>query len=184
MNHTFKKIIFLEGLPNVGKTTIVNYIKSNYKNIIISDEIMSKKILNHFFIINQYDYFKNDNMKFYRQPEKNSNILLIDRGYISTYCYNIVKSLIQNNYKNFKILKKIGNKFKIFQHENVEVIYLKSYRYLLPYCDINDPYGNKDNQKLLQEISLFICKKYVKNLKIYNYNYLSDFKEIINEIIN
>ena len=24
----------------------------------------------------------------------------------------------------------------------------------------------------------------VKNLKIYNYNYLSDFKEIINEIIN
>lgn len=179
----FKKIVFLEGLPNVGKTSIANYIKINFKNILVSDEIINPKILNNSSSITQNDYLENDIMKFNRST-CNNDILLVDRGFISTYCYNIAKSIIQEDYSNIDVIKKINKMFNCYNQDNVIVLYLKSENISLPYVDDFDPYGSVDNQKFLQELTLFVCNKYVKNLRIIDYNYLNNFEEVIHEIIN
>ena len=54
-----KKIVFLEGLPGVGKTTIINYLKDNYK-VNVVDEIINTTACN-----NRTEFFlKNDDLKY------------------------------------------------------------------------------------------------------------------------
>ena len=44
-----KKIIFLEGLPTVGKTYLINEIKKrNYKNVFTVEELINPEIDNPF----------------------------------------------------------------------------------------------------------------------------------------
>jgi hypothetical protein len=183
----FKKIVFLEGLPGIGKSYLVDFVNKNYSNVLVSDEIMNKKILLN---INQdqNQYIINDELKFFRECHDGKTILLIDRGFISTYSYNITNSIINNfqNYKSLKIVQSYFNKIKyIYQENNVEVLFLISKsKYKLPYQDQNNPYGSVTNQDLLQSVSLYLCKKYVKNFKIIFYDYEDNFNEVIYEIVN
>ena len=90
-----KKIIFIEGLPTVGKTYLVNEIrKKNLQNVYVVDELINPDIKNA-FIDSEDKFLKNDEMKVNKY---NDGIIIIDRGPISTLVYNQVLHLIDNNY--------------------------------------------------------------------------------------
>lgn len=174
-----RKITFLEGLPGVGKTTIVNILKENY-NLLICNEIENSKIIDK---INddQSLYMKNDEIKINKYQQGN---IVIDRGLISTMAYNIAKKQIDKTYNNEKVLNWFEKNKDIYNQDFVSVIYLKRKDYKIPYNDIYDPYGSLNNQKLLEEVTIDLCNKYVRKLKIINYQYETDLEMIINEIIN
>ena len=90
-----KKLVFLEGLPNVGKTTILNFIKDmNLENVHIVNEIENKEILND---VNgdQKQYIKNDEMKLNKYKR---GIIVFDRGPVSTLAYNIACEKLNKNF--------------------------------------------------------------------------------------
>ena len=90
-----KKIIFIEGLPTVGKTYLVNEIrKRNLRNVYVVDEIINPDIKNA-FIDSEDKFLKNDEMKVNKYDD---GIIIIDRGPISTLVYNQVLHLIDNKY--------------------------------------------------------------------------------------
>ena len=75
-----KKIVFLEGLPGVGKTTLINKIKkSNISNIHAVDEIIVD--LKEKTPVNQNIFIINDNKKINLYK---SGTIVIDIGPIST----------------------------------------------------------------------------------------------------
>ena len=62
-NYFMKKIIFIEGLPTVGKTYLVNEIrKKNMQNVYVVDELINPDI-NNAFIDSEDKFLKNDEMK-------------------------------------------------------------------------------------------------------------------------
>lgn len=178
-----KKIVFLEGLPGVGKTTIIKKIKElNLKNVNAVDEIINPDILNSINSQNQNPYIVNDNMKINQFSE---GLVLIDRGPISTFSYNIVKSHLNSDFSSEDVSKWFYFiKNNIYQSDN-QVIYLKNATgdYYIPYQDDKDPYGSIENQKLLEQIVLDLLQKYVKNYKIIEYG-KEDMERLIYEIID
>ena len=177
-----KKIIFLEGLPGVGKTTMVNAIKKLEQNDLNTvDEITNDDN----FVIGDLDqsfFMRNDEMKI----NKYSNgTVIIDRGFISTLSYNQTKEIINHNHSCKDIRDWFEKNKDIYLSDNVYVYYLtnKQSRFHIPYINEEDPYGSVENQKLLESISLFNINKYVKNYKIIEY-YQENMEEVIDEIIN
>lgn len=174
-----KKIIFLEGLPNVGKTTIINHIrKLSLPNIYVVDEIINKDISQN----RTNFYLLNDELKINKY---NSGTIIVDRGIISTISYEQTKKIINTNYNDEKTIKWFNSVKAFYNDNNVKVIYLKRLKenYVLPYDDVTDPYGSTNNQKLLEAISLYNLKKYVKNYEIKEYEF-SKLEEVVYEIIN
>ena len=179
-----KKIVFLEGLPAVGKTTI----KDEFKNIdgfCAVDEIINSSI----FVCDnctQNDFMENDNMKVLSTSCEKTAI--VDRGPISTLAYNYTRHIIDPTF-DFDI-KEVEQWFSSFenllQSKSVVVYFLTTNGkdYYLPYENNLDPYGSVENQKLLEAITLFVCKKYCKNLVVKEYHKFNDMGELISEIIN
>lgn len=176
-----KKIIFLEGLPGVGKTTIIKNIESRQlPGVYTMDEIVEPNIKNNVNSSNQNFYINNDNLKINKYKE---GIIIIDRGPISTLAYNIVKSKLNNDFSSEEV-ELWFDKIKNIYNENTRVIFLNNTDgYYIPYEDNKDPYGSIENQKMLQEITLDIIRKYVKDYKIKDYK-KEDMERFINEIIN
>ena len=88
-----KKMVFLEGLPGVGKTTIVNEIeKLNLPDVFTVNEIIKENIIN-LTPQDQTDYILNDEMKIQKHCK---GLIVIDRGPISTLSYNQTRRLIDN----------------------------------------------------------------------------------------
>lgn len=171
-----KKIIFIEGLPGVGKTTILNNLKKHGVNVV--EEVINKQEMTD---RTKY-YLKNDELKINLYDE---GLIVIDRGLLSTLSYEQTKSIINENYDDSTALDWFNAYKNIYDKENVFVLYLKREKenYYLPYKDVKDPYGTIENQKLLESISLFNLIKYSKNHKIINYSY-DKMSEVINEIIS
>ena len=183
-----KKIIFLEGLPGVGKTTIANNIKQLVNvNIHVVDEIIKKNIINT-ISDEETDYMKNDEMKIKTEFD---GIIVIDRGPISTLSYNQARSIINSKFDAQPVIKWFNKIKKIYNQKDVSILYLttnkKSYKlsksYNLSYDNNLDPFGSYDNQDLVEAISIFNCKKYCKNTIIKEYH-KENMEDIINEIIN
>ena len=176
-----KKIIFLDGLPGVGKTTIVNTLKSmNINNVHIVNEIIKDNTIHN--VSGQDDFAENDDLKV---NHFNEGVIVIDRGPISTLSYNQTRKLINPNFDSSIIENWFDSKYiDFYKNDNVFTIYIttKGKSYQLSKNDINGPYGSIDNQKLLEKITMFNCKKYCKNLVIREY-YKKDMEKIINEII-
>lgn len=176
-----KKIIFLEGLPGVGKSTIVRNIeKRKINNIHTVDEIVEQSIFDNINSCNQNIYIQNDNLKINKYDE---GIIIIDRGPISTLAYNLTKAKINSDFSS-KEVEEWFSSIKSIYKDGTIVIYLKNYEnYYIPYEDESDPYGSLENQKLLEKTTLDIIKKYVKNYKIVEYK-KENMEDFIHEIIN
>lgn len=175
-----KKIIFLEGLPGVGKTTIVNNIKKiDDNNIHVVDEIIKEDIINK-VSDDENDYMINDEMKI---KKYNDGIIVIDRGPISTLSYNQTRKIIDATFDSEPVIEWFKSIEYIYK-ENVEVIFLtnKGKKFKITSNNPCDPYGSVENQKLLESITLFNCKKYLDNVIIREY-YQDDMEAVINEII-
>ena len=178
-----RKIIFLEGLPGVGKTTLIKKIESlNYKNIDVVHEIINKTILDN-KPTTQLDFMINDDLKL---SKYNSNCI-IDRGPISTLSYNEAKQQIDKDYKfdNSKTNQWFENYKSLLSSDDTYVYFLTTNKksYHLPYNNTKDPYGSIKNQKLLETITLTNCKKYVKNLIIKEYH-KKNLEELAYEIVD
>lgn len=175
-----KKIVFLEGLPGVGKTTLLNKIKElNIPNVHLVDEIINENILNN-ISINEKEFLLNDNMKINKY---NEGIIIIDRGPISTLSYSMVKKIIDTKF-NLNTAIQEFEKYKDI-YENSKIVYLTNNgtSYSLTVDNINNPYGSIENQKILESISIYNSKKYCKNVVILKY-LKKDMESVINEIIN
>ncbi len=174
------KIIFLEGLPGVGKTTILNILKQRkIKNYNLIDEIVNEKIITN-KSYTEKDFIQNDIDKLNKVTK---GINIIDRGPISTLSYGqMKKKLLKSKTDNdsiiysLKLIKKLKN-YKIIYLTNNQTHFYKTNQ------DSLNPYGTIENQKELEKITLNNIKKHCQDFKIIFYNY-DNIKEIIDEIIN
>ncbi len=175
------KIVILEGLPNVGKTTIINKIRSlNLDNVYTVDEIIKPEIINK-FSNDESEYMKNDEMKLNKYKE---GLVIIDRGPISTLSYNQANSII-NRYFNAKpVIDWFEDLYQNMDKE-IKIIYLKRIEdeFYIPYENDKDAFGSIENQKLLESISIYNCKKYFKNTEVRLYD-KHDMEGLIDEVIN
>lgn len=172
------KIVFLEGLPGVGKSTLIDNIRlKSYDNVHVVNEIVldSKQTDQKFFM-------DNDIAKI---SKYNQGTIIIDRGLISTLSYNMVLKIINNSDYNLvsKWFKK--NAVNMYKQENVITYYLKTNKYIVKNNNKNknNPYSSVKNLKTLEKITINNIKKYCLNYKIVEYSY-DKMEELINEIIN
>lgn len=176
-----KKIFFLEGLPGVGKSTIINYIANlNKDNIHTVNEIIVN--IEDKTPIEQDLFIMNDNLKINKYDE---GIIIIDRGPISTLTYNIARDELEEKFSSKQVIDWFNTIKDIFNQDNVFIYYLTTNgkEYYLPYNNEMDPNGSIKNQKRVEEVALYNIKKYSKNYKIIQYN-KQNMEDIINEIIN
>lgn len=119
-----KKVVFVEGLPSVGKTYLVNEIrKMNLQNVYVVDEIINPDIKNT-FLDSEDKFLKSDEMKL---NEYNDGIVVIDNSANKIKKYldaETIKKMnlesqkkLKNNYnleKNFDIFfrKVLGNNYE------------------------------------------------------------------------
>ena len=135
-----KKIIFIEGLPTVGKTYLVNEIrKKNMQNVYVVDELINPDIKNA-FIDSEDKFLKNDEMKVNKY---NDGIIIIDRGPISTLVYNQVLHLIDNNYDASFVENWFKQFLDIYKSDN-------TYNYYLNNPDVYNPSLNDEKILLVQ----------------------------------
>lgn len=176
-----KKIIFIEGLPNVGKTYLVNKIKEKQiKDIFIVDELINPDIKNPFTAAENV-FLKNDELKVNKY---NDGIVIVDRGPISTLVYNQVNHIINNNY-NAKFVEEWFKQFiKLYNSDNTYNYYLYNPNFYEPSLDDKtNPFGSEDNLKLTHALTIFNLNKYAKHFKIIIYT-KNNIMEVIDEIIN
>ncbi len=175
-----KKLVFLEGLPNVGKTTILNYIKDMHlSNVHIVNEIENKEILDN-INGNQEQYIKNDELKLNKFKR---GVIVFDRGPISTLAYNLASKEINKEFDSDLVSKWFMDNLDNFSDAYVYYLVRNDGSYFLPYVDEKDPYGSVDNQRTLDKITREIIDKYFVNKKIV-INEKKGVKELIDEIIS
>ncbi len=176
-----KKIIFIEGLPTVGKTYLVNEIrKKNLQNVYVVDELINPDIKNA-FIDSEDKFLKNDEMKVNKY---NDGIIIIDRGPISTLVYNQVLHLIDNNYDASSVENWFKQFLDIYKSDNTYNYYLNNPGIYNPSLnDEKNPFGSVENLKLTHEITIFNLNKYAKNYRVFNYD-KTNMEELLNEIIS
>ena len=178
------KMIILEGLPGVGKSTITKSINKFDPKIVTVDEIIYDKI---FANVNLYQemYFYNDDMKIEKAVKAKKSV--VDRGPISTLSYNQVRCILDKNFDyNLKDTYKWFEKFEnVLDSNDVCVIYLttEGESYYIPYDNSLDPYGSQVNQELLEKVAMTNCKKYCKNLVVFKFK-KENMEGLIDEIIN
>lgn len=176
-----KKIIFLEGLPSVGKTYLVTTIKNmNLKDVHIVDEIINPDI-NNPFIDSEDKFLVNDEMKVNKY---NEGTIIIDRGPISTLVYNQVLHLIDNTYDASYVEDWFKQFLEVYGSSNTYTYYLNNPNVYNPSLDDSmNPFGSIENLKLTHSLTLFNLNKYAKNVKLITYD-KTNMEEVINEIIN
>ena len=175
-----RKIIFIEGLPNVGKTYLINEIrKLKLKDVYVVDEIINEDI-DDIFDCSEDKFLLNDEMKVNKYDH---GTIIIDRGPISTLVYNQVMHLIDSKYDPSFVEIWFNQFLDIYGSDNTYTYYLNNPSVYNPSLDDeHSPFGSIENLKLTHDITLFNLEKYAKNYKVFNYN-KENIKELLNEII-
>lgn len=178
-----RKIVILEGLPKVGKSTLLQKIKSkNLDNVYTVDELFIQRAIQK--EATTLDFMANDDAKLACEKD---GLWIVDRGPISTLSFNETKYIVDKDFFfDLNLVKEWFLKWIPFlQSDNVVVYYLigEEQSYQLRYNDSTCPHGTVENQKLMEAISLYNCRKYVKNLTIKQYKY-EMLDEVANEIIS
>ena len=171
------KIIIFEGLPLIGKTTLINYIKNlNIKNIHCVEELIIKTKE-----LDQDSFMKNDMKKINKYKK---GLIIIDKAFISTLSYNEMLDYLDKNPK-INIVKEWFKKQAIpfYQRDDVITIYLKNQEKKLREENPKSPHGSVKNQIMMEKIEINNIKKYCKNYKIIEYSQ-NNMEEFANEIIN
>ena len=176
-----KKIIFIEGLPNVGKTYLINKIREmDNKNLKIVDELINPNIKDPFTDAEDV-FLKNDELKVNKYSE---GVIIIDRGPISTLVYNQAKHIIDNNYNASYVEKWFDQFVNLYSNNETYNYYLYNPDTYEPSLnDDENPFGSVENLKLVHTLTLYNLNKYAKNFKIIIYK-KDNIIEVINEIIN
>lgn len=175
------KYVFLEGLPGVGKTTILNSLKKlKIPNVFLVEEILHDQILNG-IANSENDYIVNDELKL---KKYNQGTIVLDRGPVSSLSYAYVKEMIDKKYSATNNEVAFDKNLYIWEN-SCKVIYLTNNgkNYCITVDNKKSPYGSVKNQQKLEETTLSVIEKYCKNYKIINYD-KKDMGEVINEIIN
>lgn len=176
-----KKIIFIEGLPNVGKTYLINKIKEKQiPDVFIVEELVNPDF-NNPFTDEENLFLKNDELKVNKY---NDGMVIIDRGPISTLVYNQVNHIIDNDY-DAKLVEKWFEQFlNLYDSNNTYNYYLYSPNVYEPSIDDEtNPFGSVENLRLTHALTIFNLKKYAKNFKIIEYT-KENLMDVIDEIIN
>ena len=176
-----KRIIFIEGLPNVGKTYLINEIrKLNLKDVFVVDEIINDDI-NDVFTDSENKFLINDEMKVNKY---NDGTIIIDRGPISTLVYNQVMHIIDDNYDPSKVEEWFKQFIDIYNSDNTYTYYLNNPDVYNPSLDDeSNPFGSKENLMLTHDMTLLNLKKYAKNYKVFNYD-KTNIKELLKELLH
>ncbi len=171
------KIIIIEGLPGVGKTTILNNIKNRFiENVNVVNEIIYKNNND----ITQEKFLINDDMKINLFKD---GVIFIDRGPISTLSYNEMKNKLIGNSEYKKVLNYFNNNYKDFYLlPNVYTVYIKTKRRNLIHVDSNNLYKSFEKQEILERITLKNIRKYCKNYQVLEYKQ-KDLENFVNKII-
>ncbi len=171
------KIVILEGLPMIGKTTIINYIKNlNIDGVHTVDELIINTEE-----LNQDSFMKNDIEKINKYDD---GLIFIDKGLISTLSYNEMLEYLNGN----SDLTSVRNWFNavgipFYKRDDVYTIYLTNENKRLRENDESKPHGSIENQLKMQEITINNIKKYCKNYEIIDYSQ-NEMENFVNEIIN
>lgn len=171
------KIIIFEGLPLIGKSTLINYIKNlKIKNVHCVEEIITKTKE-----LNQKSFMKNDIKKINKYK---NGLIIIDKAFISTLSYNEMLNFLNENKEMQKVKEWFREKaIPFYQREDVITIYLKGERKELRENNPQSPHGSIENQIMMEKIELNNIKKYCKNYEVLEYS-KNNMKEFANEIIN
>lgn len=102
-------IIFFEGLSGAGKTILIKEFKT--KNVIKIPEFINEP--NELF--DDYACMKNDIVKSELAKQNRNEIVLVDRGYLSTLVYGLVRYKVTNGRERFDhivywLLKNLNSK--------------------------------------------------------------------------
>lgn len=175
------KKIFIEGLPNVGKTYLINKIKEKQiPNVFIVEELVNPDF-NNPFTDEENLFLKNDELKVNKY---NEGMVIIDRGPISTLVYNQVNHIIDNDYSAKFVEKWFEQFLDLYDSDNTYNYYLYNPNVYEPSIDDEtNPFGSVDNLRLTHALTVFNLEKYAKNFKIIRYT-KENLMEVIDEIIN
>lgn len=173
-------IIILEGLPSVGKSTIVATLQA--RGITTVEEVIADTE-NHLDRQSQEFFMNSDTTKVSTAIAAEKALVVMDRGPISTLAYNLTKHKIDKSFDFMPSVTWFTTMIPFYERDDVRTIYLQG-KSALPYTDANDPYGSEENQKLLEEITLQLINLFTLHAATVRYDYASDQGKFIDEILD
>lgn len=155
-------VIHFEGLSGAGKTTILSFLeKKGYS-------IVPEFVLKHHNEINLEICKKNDITKciIAKKLTKNSDFVLVDRGYMSTLVYETTKEQVLGD--------KYQSNIKSWYCENINLTLIKPDLYL--YIDVSI---NKMKERIEKRNTVFIKEDYwLLHPNLIHENYMDFFKTV------
>lgn len=100
------KIIYIEGIPASGKSTLIESLSSKYnKDIDIIPEYINIDQGKKAEVSHDPDYFKkNDVIKWLMAAKSKKKLIFVDRGHLSTVIYNLAEFKISKKIESLKII--------------------------------------------------------------------------------
>ena len=121
-------IIFFEGLPGAGKTSVANVLSKTPGNFLVVPEIIYKKRFPKYHNSkNQRYFFENDENKLERaiKISQEGKVAIVDRSPLSTYTFNYTKSILNNEPVSENVEKWFEKTWLKLTKVNVVIFYLK-----------------------------------------------------------
>ena len=167
-----KQLYFLEGLPSAGKTSVKHKLLEN-GFLAIPEICKPEELHSHHNKTNQDFFLINDEVKV-NLAENSTGTVIIDRSPLSTLFFNLAK-LEPNSDAFQKVLDwyKITFQEKFSTNEQygfiiMDVSPVTSLKRKNEPVNPNDPWRSPDSLKLIRQMYLHYCLKWLKNVHVVN----------------